>query len=153
MLAGTQGRQDYLLSLAGCILTVHVINDVRILALVVMDQLDDVHQVILVQLADSIRHLFHIEGLLLLAAVLRLAGLPILVRRQRTRLAQDGLQSLGRVFELDRVDILIRRVGKVQVMNDCLLAALLRGVTVNRHLKLAPTLIGALERWLMKCCA
>lgn len=132
---------------AGLRLTVKVVLDVRALVLMIVDHLDNLEQIVLRQLDQTVRHLLHIKALLLLSTV-DLLQFALLVRWERTGLAKKLLQSLGRVLELNCVNVLVLGSSEVEIVLNSRLSALLRREKVDRHFELAPSFVGALERWL-----
>ena len=110
----------------------------------VVDHLDNLQEVVLGQLDQTVRHLLHVKGLLLLTAV-DLLQLALLIRWERSRLAQKLLQGLRGILELDGMDVLVLRSSKVEVVLNGRLAALLCREQVDRHLELAPSFVGTLE--------
>lgn len=126
-------------------LTFHIASDIGIRRLVLVDQLDDAQQVLLLKLLERIGNLLVVVLLgALLARDALLLG-PVLVGRQRARLAQPLLERLGRVLEDDSMRDLVSLLGKVKVVDDGGQLGLFRGVEVDSNLKFTPALVGANE--------
>lgn len=127
--------------------TFNIILHIRVIGLMIMDHLNNLKKIILLKLRHAVGHLLDIIRLLLaaLSAISRLANLALLVTRKRASLAKDLLQSLGGVLEGDCLNVLVGGLEEVEIVNNSRLATLLGGVAVDRHLKLTPALILALE--------
>lgn len=126
-------------------LTFHVTPNVRVGALVLVDQLDHAQQVVLLELLQRLGNLLVVELLrttLLGGKALLLTG-PVLVGGQGARLAQALLQGLRRVLEGDGVGGLVLGLLEVEVVQDGRQLRLLGGVALDADLELAPTLVGA----------
>ena len=124
-------------------LTFDIASDIRLRRLVLVDQLDDAQHILLLELLKSVGNLLVVVLLgALLAGDALLLG-PVLVRRQRARLAQPLLERLRRVLEDHGMRDLVPFLGEVQVVDDGGQLGLFRGVEVDADLKLTPALVGA----------
>lgn len=133
---------------------VHIILSVCLVSLVVVDELNDMKQVVLVELGESIGHLLKVvTGLSLLSIVglASLGDLGVVIAGDGASLAQDLQQSLRRVLNLDGLNRLVAGLLEVQIVVDGALG-LLGGVHVDGHLKLAPSLILTSVGRLRECC-
>ncbi len=132
-------------------LTIDVVLNECVVILAVVNKLNDLEEVVLAQLHETIGHLVNVHcHLLLFAAVL--LELALFVRWERARLAQDLLERLRGVLKLDGMLHLILRSGKVEIMDKGMFSALLSRVDINCHLKFTPSLVGALEGGLRERC-
>ena len=123
---------------------INIVLDEGVVRLVVVDQLNDVEEVVLIQLAEGVGHLLEVPTSL---ALLSIIGLPRL-RRTRVVIVTDGAggaeeadQGLGGVLEADGMDVVVLGGGEVQVVVDGDLTTLLGSKHIDGHLELAPTLI------------
>jgi hypothetical protein len=114
-----------------------------------MNHLNNMKQVILVQFDQSIRQLLHINGSSSsLSLLLSICLLPrsILVTWNRASLAEDIDECGAWVLEGDNVYGLVMRLGKVEIMDECILPSLLGGEEVDCHVEFTPSFILAAER-------
>ncbi len=99
-----------------------------------MNHLDDMQEIVLGKLVQSIGELFIIPASFALLAIVRLACLGsagVVLAINRTGLAKNVDKVLRRVLEGDGMNILVLRGGEVQVVVDGNLATLLGGEHVN----------------------
>jgi hypothetical protein len=127
----------------GLWLTLDVVLGVGIIALVVMDQLDHMEQVILTQLHQTICQLLHVDTARTLSLLLaiRLLARTVLLAWDGSSLPEDVNEGGGGVLEGDNMGGLVGGLGEVEIVREGCLAAFLGSVQVDGHVKLAPSFI------------